>query len=292
MALATRPKRNTATHRKRDGKHHRQTDSYLKHYWPYIPMLLIVGLGLMVNSVWSHSNVLGTSSNFSDNSLLQATNQQRTKDHESPLTLSQQLDSAAQAKANDMASKNYWSHTSPSGASPWSFINAAGYSYQAAGENLAYGFQNGSDVITAWMNSPAHRANVLGADYKDIGFGVAQSANYQGKGPATIVVAEYGEPAETPVAGGTAGAQDTTAGTSKPISRIQLVSGQASWSTVAAAALAGAALMWLIIRNALRLKRLALEGERFVLHHPTLDILVVLVGTTALILAQASGTIH
>jgi uncharacterized protein YkwD len=293
MALATRPKRTTAAHKKRSGSHHRKSDTYMKTYWPYIPMLLIVGLGLIVNTMWSHGSVLSAQSDFSTASLLNDTNQQRSADHEAGLTLNQQLTSAAQAKANDMAARDYWAHNSPDGQTPWSFITAAGYHYQVAGENLAYGFTNAADVMAGWMNSPTHRANVLGSNYKDVGFGVAQSSNYQGKGPETIVVAEYGEPAETLVAGGTAGAQDTTlSGTSKPISRIQLVSGQAGWITVAVSALAGAAFMWFIIRNGLRLKRLALEGERFVAQHAFLDVALVFVGTLAIVLAQASGTIR
>jgi hypothetical protein len=295
MALATRPSRNTATHRKRDGKHHRQTDSYLKHYWPYIPMLLIVGLGLVANSLWSHGAVLGAQSDFSTTSLLSDTNQQRTADHEANLKLDQQLTNAAQAKANDMAAKDYWSHTSPDGKTPWTFITAAGYSYQVAGENLAYGFDNGSDVINAWMNSQTHRANVLDNDYKDVGFGVAQAPNYQGKAQQTIVVAEYGEPSATTFAVATSNASTPTTdltNNSKPVSRIQLMTGQSAWITVAIAALAGAAIMLFIVRHGLRFKRLALEGERFVARHAFFDIALVFVSTAAIVLAQASGTIH
>lgn len=260
-------------------------------------MLLIVGLGFVVNSLWSHGSVLGTSSNFGNSTLLQDTNNQRSADHENALTLNSQLEAAAQAKANDMVSKDYWSHDSPDGKTPWAFITTAGYHYQMAGENLAYGFDSAGNTVAGWMNSPTHRANILNADYKDVGFGVAQSQDFQGRGPATIVVAEYGDPAEAaPVtAGGTAGAQDTrlAAAKSQPISRIQLVTnGQATWSTVALASIAGAAIALFIMRYVLRLKRLALKGESFVAHHPMLDIGIVLVGTLAVIFIQASGTIR
>lgn len=297
MTLVARPKRNSVHHKRRGGQHHRHSDHYLKTYWPYLPMLLIVGLGLLVNGLWSQSNVLGASSDFSSSSLLSDTNVQRASDHEQPLVLNSQLSAAAQAKANDMAAKDYWSHDSPDGRTPWSFINAAGYHYQMAGENLAYGFGNASDTVSGWMNSPTHRANILNANYKDVGFGVAQATNYQGKGPETIIVAEYGEPAEAaPVAAsGTAGLQDAqlTAAKSQPISRIQLITnGQASWSTVALVAVASVALALFVTRHALRLKRLALESESFVLHHPMLEIAIVFVGTMAVIFMQASGTIR
>ncbi len=259
-------------------------------------MLLIVGMGLVVNSLWSHQNVLGASSDFSNTSLLQDTNTQRSSDNETPLALNQQLSAAAQAKADDMAQKGYWAHNAPNGRTPWSFITAAGYNYQAAGENLAYGFDNAGDAVAGWMNSPTHRANILNGNYKDVGFGVAQSPNYQGQGPETIVVAEYGEPAAaTPVASSTAGVQDTrlVANKSQPVSRIQLLTnGQASWSTVAIAAVAGAAVAIFMIRHGLRFKRLILEGESFVLHHPLFEIAIVFVGTMSVIFMQASGTIH
>ena len=156
MALAAKPKRTTAAHRKRAGKHHRHTDSYLKHYWPYIPMLLIIGLGLVFNGIWSHSGVLGSSSDFSNQTLLQDTNQQRTADHETALTLNQQLSAAAQAKANDMVKRDYWAHYAPDGKTPWTFISEAGYHYQMAGENLAYGFTNAADVTAGWKIGRAH----------------------------------------------------------------------------------------------------------------------------------------
>ena len=296
MTLVAPSKQTSIHHKKRGGQHHRQTDSYLKHYWPYIPMLLIVGLGLLVNSLWSNQAVLGVNADFSSSSLLQDTNVQRTADHEAGLSLNNQLSAAAQAKADDMAQHNYWSHDSPDGRTPWSFITASGYQYEAAGENLAYGFGNAGETVGGWMNSPTHRANILDAAYKDVGFGVAQSPNFQGHGPATIVVAEYGDPAgaASPATSNISGANDTNlASSAQPVSRIQMLTGgQAMWSTAAVSALAGAAIALLIIRHSLRFKRLVMEGENFVLHHPMLDIVIVFIGTTAMIFAQASGTIH
>jgi uncharacterized protein YkwD len=293
MALATRPKRNTTAHKKRGGKHHRRSDSYLKHYWPYIPMLLIVGLGLIFNTVWSQSAVLGATSDFSSSALLDTSNQHRSQNHETTLKLNQQLSAAAQAKANDMATRNYWSHDTPDDQAPASFVTNAGYNYQITGENLAYGFADAKEAVAGWMNSPAHRANLLNNKYQDVGFGVAQSANYQGEGPTTIVVAEYGTPA-----GVTLGASQSAVATgggaapAQSVSRIQLLTGQPIWITAAVSALAGAAAALFIVRHGVRFKRLALEGEHFITNRPLLDIGLVFVGTLAVIFVQASGTIH
>ena len=305
MALATRPKPTTST-RKRQAQHHRRSKRYMKPYWPYLPMLMIVGVGLAVNSLWAQpSNVLGAASSFTSASLLAETNQDRTEAGQPSLTLDPELSAAAQAKAQDMVIHNYWAHNSPAGQTPWNFITASGYQYQAAGENLAYGFSDASDTVKGWMNSPEHRANILSADYQNVGFGVAQSPNYQGQGPETIVVAEYGQPvaaaanisfqvpatAANAPTGDVRGAQ--TELSARPVSRIQvLTGGQAAWATLAAGALAGAALAIFITRHSLRLHRVLVRGESFISHHPMLDIAVTFIFTAGFVLTRTSGIIR
>ncbi len=298
MALATRPKP-TAHHKKRQGAHHRHSKNYLKAYWPYIPMLGIVGLGIAINSFWyGQQQVLGAHNDYSSNSLLNLTNATRSKAEEPALTLSPQLTAAAQAKANDMVSHDYWSHNSPDGQTPWTFITAAGYNYQLAGENLAYGFTNASATVTGWMNSPEHRANILNAQYQNVGFGIASSPNFQGKGPVTVVVAEYAEPVGS-VANITFTVPDhapqttSTELSAKPVARIQLLTGgRATWSALALSAIAGAALTLFLIRHGFRLRRLITQGEMFVVHHPLLDITFVFIFTAGFVLTRASGIIR
>ncbi len=302
MALATRPKP-TIHHKKRQAQHHRHSKHYLKSYWPYLPMMVIVGVGLTINSLWTNGAVLGTESNFAASSLLSETNSQRLSANEAALTIDPQLTAAAQAKANDMASHNYWAHNSPDGKTPWTFISATGYQYQAAGENLAYGFTDASNTIVGWMNSPEHRANILNTDYQNVGFGVASSPNYQGHGPQTIVVAEYAQPPPAvatisfnvpePSASASAVRSANTEIAATPVSRIQLLTGgQATWSLAAISALAGAALMLFITRHSLRLHRAVVRGEAFISHHPLLDITIVFIFTTGFVLTRSSGIIR
>lgn len=52
MALATRPKP-TVSHRKRQAQHHRYSKPYLKAYWPYLPMMAILGSGALINQTWA-----------------------------------------------------------------------------------------------------------------------------------------------------------------------------------------------------------------------------------------------
>ncbi|MBI3624512.1 CAP domain-containing protein, partial [Candidatus Saccharibacteria bacterium] len=175
---------------------HKHTKRYLQTYWPYLPMLLIVLIGLILGGARpSHRfnrGVLGYATDVKVSGLLQATNDQRSAQAVAKLKLNDQLDSAAQAKANDMVTRNYWSHTTPDGQQPWIFIQQAGYTYIKAGENLAYGFANSIDVVSGWTNSPTHRANLLDSAFSEVGFGIANSSNFNQSGPETVVVAMYG----------------------------------------------------------------------------------------------------
>ncbi|MEK7147712.1 MAG: CAP domain-containing protein [Patescibacteria group bacterium] len=124
------------------------------------------------------------------------TNQEREKNNLPGLAVNPVLQQAAQLKAEDMAAKSYFAHTSPEGLTPWYWFEKAGYRYSYAGENLAINFTDSEDVTHAWMNSPAHRANIVSAGYTEVGTGIATGV-YQGR--ETIFVAQvYGKPAPIP----------------------------------------------------------------------------------------------
>ena len=160
--------------------------------------ILLVALFLVridspsLSATSDRNKVLAYSTNVSRTDLLNNTNTYRAQNGLAPLTLNTKLNSSSQAKAQHMVDNNYWAHVAPDGTQPWYFFDQAGYTYSSAGENLAYGFDTSAAIITAWMNSTTHRANVLG-NYVDVGFGYVNSANYQG-GEYTVVVAHYGTP--------------------------------------------------------------------------------------------------
>ncbi len=185
--------------KKRHGKHQKHTKNFLSVYLPYVPLTLIVITGLLFSSYWqprSKNGVLAYATSVGIDSLLAATNQQRAANGVGPLKLNAKLNQAAQAKANDMVARDYWAHNTPDGLEPWVFFDRAGYSYKTAGENLAYGYLDSAATITGWMNSTmGHRENLLNAQFVDVGFGIANSANFVHTGePATIVSSEYGNP--------------------------------------------------------------------------------------------------
>ena len=288
----TKTKHTNFYQKKRNAAHHKSTKRYLSTYWPYLPMIAIIISGFGVNSyLSSRHRVLGTSLDFSQASLLNDTNSDRSLYHESNLSLNAQLNAAAQAKAEDMVSKNYWSHDSPTKKTPWDFINSSGYQFQAAGENLAYGFSNAAAILSAWMNSPEHRANILNSNYMNVGFGVAESPNYLNNGPSVVVVAEYGDPLVL-AASTTSNPTVTKAPTLQTVSRLAvLTSGQATWLELAITALSGAAFATFIIRHGLYLKRLFNRGETFALHHLMLDVAFVFIATYGVVMTRTAGWI-
>ncbi len=56
-------------------------------------------------------------------------------------------------------------------------LAAVQYAPRAAGENIAEGQRSAGQVLTMWMDSSAHRANILSRDYTEIGTGVAAARN-------------------------------------------------------------------------------------------------------------------
>ncbi|HET8991664.1 MAG TPA: CAP domain-containing protein [Candidatus Saccharimonadales bacterium] len=286
MSLTAKP-RVTAHSKKRQGGHHRHSKSYIKAYWPYLPMVAIVASGVFINSLLTSSQaVLGWQNNFSNTSLLTLTNLDRENNHEPDLTLTSLLDSAAQAKAEDMVKNNYWSHVSSSGKTPQSFIVASGYQYSVAGENLAYGFNSAVAVNQAWMNSQDHRANILDAAYTNVGFGIAESPNYLGQGSKVIVVAEYGQPTGS----GVLGVVNQPA--MQNVSRLNTITGMnATWPEIALTIIITASVIIIAFKHGLGFRKFILESEEYIVKHPLLDITIVFIATLATILSHTTGLI-
>lgn len=110
--------------------------------------------------------------------VLKIVNQERSKQGLKALTLSSKLTDVATIKAKDMRDKNYFDHTSPTYGSPFEMMRHFGIQYQSAGENIAAGQKTAKEVMNSWMNSSGHRANILNADYAEIGIGYIEGGSY------------------------------------------------------------------------------------------------------------------
>ncbi len=332
--------------------------SFEKVYWPYLPITLVISMllvfggqsGAFASSALRHpgSRVLAYATGMSVGGLLDDTNAARSANGVAALGLNGQLAAAAQAKANDMASRNYWSHNTPEGNPPWIFDNDQGYAYLKLGENLAAGFSDEQATINGWMASPPHRENLLDPVFVDVGFGFANNPDYTsaGGGPMTIVVAHYGKPAsspapvaaatppaslppaqatppaappptpeaipsgsdtatpslnKTPVASSAKKLPATTETSTKGVtlsyraSRAQIAFAKLPVSTFATGmatfAIFAVIGLW-FSRHLLTLRRVVIRGESFVVHHPMVDVGLLVIAGLSYMLTQTAGFIQ
>ena len=97
-----------------------------------------------------------------------------------PLDIDPRLVAAAQGHSQDMATSDFFSHTGSDGSRPWDRMEAEGYNWSRAAENIAAGYPTPEDVVAAWMNSTGHRNNILNCALVDTGVGYVHLADDTG----------------------------------------------------------------------------------------------------------------
>ncbi|MEO2258222.1 CAP domain-containing protein [Paenibacillus amylolyticus] len=118
----------------------------------------------------SNNGSESTQSDFATQ-VVKLVNAERAKAGLSALTSDALLDKVAVAKVKDMSNNNYFDHQSPTYGSPFDMMKQFGVTYSYAGENIAKGQKTPQEVVTAWMNSAGHRANILSKNFTHIGVG-------------------------------------------------------------------------------------------------------------------------
>lgn len=108
--------------------------------------------------------------------VIELTNLERQKNGLQPLRHNWELSRVARYKSNDMRDNNYFSHTSPIYGSPFKMIRDFGINFSTAGENIAMGQTTAKQVVSSWMNSSGHRANILNKSFTEIGVGYAKDS--------------------------------------------------------------------------------------------------------------------
>ena len=103
--------------------------------------------------------------------IIAETNNRRIANGFNLLVENQKLNAAADYKMRDMFARQYFDHYGPGQTSGVvELLQRFGYGYTLVGENLAMGnFRNANELLSLWMGSPGHRANILRADFKEIG---------------------------------------------------------------------------------------------------------------------------
>lgn len=97
-----------------------------------------------------------------------------------PLQHDDALRAVARAHSEDMVARAFFSHVNPDGDDPFDRMSAAGITFSAAAENIAWNLGYADPAGTAvvgWMNSAGHRANILNGNYLLTGMGVAIDGN-------------------------------------------------------------------------------------------------------------------
>jgi len=128
-----------------------------------------------------------------DSDILVFTNKERLALSLEPLLPNSTLDIVASGRVDDLFNNQYFAHESPDGKSAVDLAQKIGYSYSLIGENLALGdFGDEQGIVTAWMNSPGHKANILNSHYKELGVAI-KSGVYNGE-DNIIAVQVFGSP--------------------------------------------------------------------------------------------------
>mgnify|MGYP001610719690 CR=1 FL=1 len=109
-----------------------------------------------------------------------------------PLQWNDKLALAATNHASDMGAKNYFSHTSQDGRTPGDRVNAANYEWSALAENIAAGQVGLPAVMTSWVGSDGHCANLMDPQLKDVGLACVSAAKSNTYG--TYWVMDLGAP--------------------------------------------------------------------------------------------------
>ena len=86
------------------------------------------------------------------------------------------LEAAALAHTRDMIAKNFFSHTGSDGSNVGTRATSAGYTWSSIGENIAAGYPSLDAVVTGWLQSPGHCANLMSANFTQFGLSLQNAS--------------------------------------------------------------------------------------------------------------------
>lgn len=116
-----------------------------------------------------------------EDQVMEIVNERRNDAGKPPLKRNTLLDASSSEHSTNMATRDFFAHCDPdTGNSPFDRITNAGYIWNSAGENIAAGFSTPDAVMTAWMGSSGHRANIESSSFREIGIGYFQAASDKG----------------------------------------------------------------------------------------------------------------
>ena len=138
----------------------------------FVPALLLTGLAVSASP--ANAAVVSTTTLQAD--IMRFTNYQRAKAGCKPVRPDARLMLAAHAHSAWMAQTGTFSHVGRNGSTFDARIRTAGYATPRS-ENIAWGYRSGAEVVTAFMHSPGHKANLLDCTAKAVAIAAVYSTN-------------------------------------------------------------------------------------------------------------------
>jgi uncharacterized protein YkwD len=132
-----------------------------------------------------------------ENQVVVLINQERTDRGLPALGNNSSLQLAARRHSEDMACNDFFSHTGSDGSTLSSRLLAAGYSYSWAAENIAASSSSNFSaqaVVSVWMNSPGHKANILSENVTQLGVGFRYAGDSAAQDFDAYYTADFGRP--------------------------------------------------------------------------------------------------
>jgi len=148
-------------------------------------MVILVSLLFIPNLVFA----------ISASELVAEINAERASRGLSVLLEDSRLDKAGENKSRALRDRGLLEHTKTAEGVPWSYVAETGYEYSSAGENLAVAVDGDFNVLEDWLQSSAHRENVLNKNYVNIGVGITKGTF--GGTSAEYVVAYFATPKQS-----------------------------------------------------------------------------------------------
>lgn len=120
----------------------------------------------------------------------------RTRHRQSRLSQSRSLHRAAALKGRGVVACRQISHT-PCGTDASATVRRAGYEYASFGENLyvgSLGAASAREVVSAWLQSPGHRENILRPGFRDVGAALVRADGVFYEGAAVVWIVALASP--------------------------------------------------------------------------------------------------
>ena len=272
------PKQTLQTKR-RFGEHHKKSKNYHKIYWPYLPLLIIAGLII----ISGFSIFIKNGSNFNNQNLVNAINDVRTSKEFKPITLNPYLNSLASVEIDQI---NNTTSNSALKQVANNLMNSKS-SYSEYGLNLAYGFKNNNYIINGWLINSPDRQNILNPDYSEIGL-ATKTINFNHKYQRVVFAILAPQKNNNVILTPFVSYGSRTLGLSSVAALGKTNSMTYLFITMTLILII---MVILIFRNYKKLNNYLKKGEKYLLKHFILDIILVLIITLLSIILITVGKV-